>query len=161
MDTQGLPDTSFSDAARSDAGRRSQPCPSPLSRQMQAQRSRALCLLPCQMRAGAGESCPVSAGTLGRKFRGRGSGPGCATTPFLLLEVGTFNALVELLNMENRVSSSEGIMGKGAEGQSFWAEIQAVLRGLNGRMGLCSGPGKGMKSMLTQIPKTNEEPSAH
>ena len=97
------PDTSFSDAAQSDAGR--------------GAASRALCLLPSQMWAGAqravpcvccpvrcgqgrSEPCPVSAGTFGECSSEAEVQSWMRYNTFLLLEVGTFNALVELLNME-------------------------------------------------------------
>ena len=97
------PYTSFSDAAQSDAGR--------------GAASRALCLLPGQMRAGTqravpcvccpvrcgqgrSEPCPVSAGTFGECGSEAEVQSWMRYNTFLLLEVGTFNALVELLNME-------------------------------------------------------------
>ena len=98
---------------------RSEPCPvsAALSDAGRGAASRALCALPCQMWGGAqravpcvhcpvrcgqgrSEPCPVSAGTFGECSSEAEVQAWMRYNTFLLLEVGTFNALVELLNME-------------------------------------------------------------
>ena len=98
---------------------RSEPCPvsAAWSDAGRDAASRALCLLPGQMRAGTqravpcvccpvrcrqgrSKPCPVSAGTFGECSSEAEVQSWMRYNTFLLLEVGTFNALVELLNME-------------------------------------------------------------
>lgn len=55
---------------------------------------------PHQIREGLSALCPVSAGTFGECTSEAEVQSWMRYNIFLLLEVGTFNALVELLNME-------------------------------------------------------------
>lgn len=57
-------------------------------------------LLPVRYREGLSELCPMFAGTFGECSSEAEVQSWMRYNIFLLLEVGTFNALVELLNME-------------------------------------------------------------
>lgn len=67
-----------------------------------AGRDAAMPFVCCPVRCGQGHSkpCPVSAGTFGECSSEAEVQSWMRYNTFLLLEVGTFNALVELLNME-------------------------------------------------------------
>ena len=70
--------------------------------QMRAGAQQAVPCVRCPVRCGEGRSepCPVSAGTFGECSSEAEVQAWMRYNTFLLLEVGTFNALVELLNME-------------------------------------------------------------